>query len=93
LSIDAMTSAPSTADLMCPRPPNSDVPPMTGAAIEYRRIWPPPAPVSTERSREARMMPPRAAMAEQIANTAILMRSTLTPARRAASVLPPTAYT
>ena len=43
LSIDAMTSAPSTADLMCPRPPNSDVPPMTAAAIEYRRIWPPPA--------------------------------------------------
>jgi hypothetical protein len=93
LSIEAMTSAPSTADFTCPRPPNSEVPPITGAAIEYRRICPPPAPVSTERSRDARMIPPRAAIAEQIANTMILTRSTLMPARRAASWLPPIAYT
>ena len=66
---------------------------MTAAAIEYRRIEPPPAFVSTDRRREARMMPPSAAISEQIAKTVILIRSTLMPARRAASWLPPTAYT
>ena len=52
---------------------------------------PPPEFVSIERRREARMMPPSAAIIEQIAKHAILTRSTLMPARRAASVLPPTA--
>ena len=74
-----------------PRPPNSDVPPITAAAIEYSSTWPPPVFVSTERRREARMMPPSTAMNEQSAKHAILTRSTLMPARRAASWLPPTA--
>jgi hypothetical protein len=87
----AMTSAPSRADLMWPRPPKSDVPPITAAAIEYSRIAPPPAFVSTERSREASTMPPTTAISEQIAKQMILIRSTLMPARRAASALPPTA--
>src|SRR6516165_2722457 len=38
-------------------------------------------------------MPPTAAIVEQIANTASLIPATLMPARRAASALPPTAYT
>ena len=76
---------------MWPRPPNSDVPPMTAAAIEYSRIVPPPEFVSTERRREARTMPPSAAIIEQIAKHAIFTLSTLMPARRAASALPPTA--
>ena len=37
------------------------------------------------------MMPPTAAMTEQITKTEIRIRSTLMPARRAASRLPPTA--
>ena len=37
------------------------------------------------------MMPPSAAIIEQIAKHAIRTRSTLMPARRAASALPPTA--
>jgi hypothetical protein len=91
LSIDAMTIAPKTADFTVPRPPNSEVPPITGAAIEYSSSEPPPEFVSTERRREARMIPPTAAIIEQMAKHAILMLSTLMPARRAASALPPTA--
>ena len=37
------------------------------------------------------MMPPMAAMNEQITKTEMRIRSTGMPARRAASVLPPTA--
>ena len=39
------------------------------------------------------MMPPTAAMNEQITKTEMRTRSTVMPARRAASSLPPTAYT
>src|SRR4051812_50153326 len=91
LSIDAMTSAPSTADLMWPRPPNSDVPPMTAAAIEYSRMVPPPEFVSIERRREASTMPPSAAIIEQIAKHAIFTLSTLMPARRGGSGVAPAA--
>ena len=38
-------------------------------------------------------MPETAAMPEQMTKTEIRMRDTTTPARRAASALPPTAYT
>ena len=51
----------------------------------------PPVLGSTELAREAAMMPPTAAMAEQMTNAEIRIRSTLMPARRAASALPPTA--
>jgi hypothetical protein len=91
LSIEPITSAPSSALLMWPRPPNRLVPPITAAAIEYSRIEPPPALVSTERRREARMMPPTAAISEQIAKHMIFTRSLEMPARRLASALPPSA--
>src|SRR6185436_12785042 len=58
LSIESITSAPRIAAFIVPRPPNSDVPPITAAAIGYSSAWPPPVFVSTERRREARMMPP-----------------------------------
>ena len=76
---------------MVPRPPNSDVPPITAAAIGYSSAWPPPVFVSTERRREARMMPPSTAIIDTIAKHAMRTLSTLMPARRAASALPPTA--
>ena len=85
MSIEIITSAPSSAAFIVPRPPNSDVPPITAAAIGYSSAWPPPVFVSTERSREARMIPPSTASSEQSAKHAILTRSTSMPARRAAS--------
>ena len=93
MSIIAITIAPSTALRIVPRPPNRLVPPITAAAIEYSRIVPPPVDVSTDDSREASTMPPNAAIVEEIMNTMITTRETLMPARRAASTLPPTAYT
>ena len=62
LSMPIMTRAPSSAAFIVPRPPNSDVPPITAAAIGYSSTWPPPVPVSTERRREASRMPPSTAM-------------------------------
>jgi hypothetical protein len=47
--------------------------------------------VSTDRRREARMMPPSTAMNDTSAKQAMRTLSTLMPARRAASALPPTA--
>ena len=91
MSIESITSAPRIAAFIVPRPPNSDVPPMTAAAIGYSSAWPPPVFVSTDRRREASTMPPSTAMNEQNAKQAIFTRSTLMPARRAASALPPTA--
>ena len=91
MSIESITSAPSSAAFIVPRPPNSDVPPMTAAAIGYSSAWPPPVFVSTERRREASTMPPITAITETMAKHAIFTRSTLMPARRAPSWLPPTA--
>jgi hypothetical protein len=51
----------------------------------------PPALGSTELARDAAMIPPTAAMVEQIMNTEVRMLAVLMPARRAASVLPPVA--
>ena len=64
---------------------------MTAAAIGYSSAWPPPVFVSTDRSREARMMPPMTAITDTSAKHAMRTLSTLMPARRAASALPPTA--
>ncbi len=52
---------------------------------------PPPELVATDCSREAITIPPTPAMKPPIMKTAIFTRSTLMPARRAASGLPPTA--
>ena len=51
----------------------------------------PPVFGSTELALEAAMMPPTAAIEEQMTKALILIRSTVMPARRAASALPPTA--
>ena len=51
----------------------------------------PPASVSTDCRREARMTPPNAASVEQITKPAMRTRSVAMPALREASVLPPTA--
>ena len=68
---------------------------MTAAAIDSSSSVPPPTPppekTPTPRVREAAMTPASAAMPPAMAKAAILMRGTLTPARRAASSLLPTA--
>ena len=61
-----MTSAPMTASRGLPRPPNSDVPPMTAAATENSSML--PAPRSSDADDcdvEASRMPPKAPNAEQ----------------------------
>ena len=87
----AITRAPSKALTGRPRPPNRLVPPITAAAMTLSSRLPPPVSVDTERMREVRMIPPAPAMKPMIMKTAMRMRSTLMPARRAASGLPPTA--
>ena len=64
---------------------------MTAAPTAYSRILLPPVFGSTELARLAATMPPIEAIPEQITNTEVRIRSTLIPARRAASELPPTA--
>ena len=64
---------------------------MTAAATAYSRTLPPPEPGETLPTYDASSSPLMAAIVEQMMKAAILMRVTLMPARRAASVLPPTA--
>ena len=64
---------------------------MTAAAIASSRIVPLPALRSTELRREAKMTPPRPAIAPEMPKTHQRITRTLMPARRAASALPPTA--
>ena len=52
---------------------------------------PPPEETETPRMREADRIPPKAAMPPAMAKAVILIRSTLMPARRAASALSPMA--
>src|SRR5438552_581892 len=92
-AIAEMRRAPTTPSLRLPRPPKRLVPPMTAAEIASRRIVPPPAFRSTEVRRAAKTTPPSAAIALEIMKTRIRIRLTAMPARRAASALPPTAYT
>ena len=40
--IDMITTIPSSAENADPRPPNSEVPPITAAAIAFRLVSPPP---------------------------------------------------
>ena len=64
---------------------------MTAAPTAYSSVLPPPDPGETLPVYDALTMPLMAAIVEQITNAEILQPSTLMPARRAASVLPPTA--
>ncbi len=91
LSTLVMTSAPNSALVTLPRPPNRLVPPMTAAAMALSSSPPPPTLGSTDCSRLAPTMPPSAAMPPAITNTAVRIRSTGMPARRAASAFPPIA--
>ena len=80
-------SAPRTS----PRPPKSETPPMTADAIAFSSRFPGGNVSATELTWAEKMIPPMPAVAPEIMNTRILIRGTLMPARRAASVLPPTA--
>src|SRR3954471_2500669 len=91
--IDWITRMPSSAEYAEPRPPNSDVPPITAAAIAFSSTSEPPDDWFTAYSRDAAMIPPAAASVEQSMNTVMRIIATLMPARRAASGLPPTANT
>ena len=64
---------------------------MTADAIAFRSRFPGGNVSATEFTCAAKMIPPIAGIAPEIMNTRILIRGTLMPARRAASVLPPTA--
>ena len=87
----ATTTPPITASSARPLPPNRLVPPITAAPTAYSRTLPAPEDADTLPPYDAAMIPLTAASAEHTTNTDILIRSTLTPARRAASALPPTA--
>ena len=91
LAIEPMTSAPSSAPQTEPRPPNSDVPAMTGPAIASSSRSDPPEDWLTASSRDASRMPPAAANVDPRMKTVMRTRATGMPARRAASRLPPTA--
>ena len=90
--IKASTSPPSTALIIRPRPPNSEVPPMTAAPTANNSVSLAPVFESTEFTRDARKMPPTAATSAVHTNADSSTRVTLMPARLAASRLPPTAY-
>ncbi len=89
--IEPITNAPSSADQAVPRPPNRLVPPMTAPAMAYSNTSLLPEDWLTDRLRLAASTPPRAAVADASTNTTRRTVSTRMPARRAASMLPPTA--
>src|SRR5690242_13788904 len=91
--MDWMTSMPRRADHTEPRPPKRLVPPMTAAAMASISVLPPPAFSVALAVWPAKNMPPRAAKPPEMANTVIRTIGTLMPARRAASMPPPTAKT
>jgi len=93
LAIEPITNAPSKADQALPRPPKRLVPPITAAAIALSNTSPAPEDWLTASRRDPARMPPHAAKAEHKIKTWMRIRSTLMPARRAASALPPTANT
>src|SRR3954452_15672555 len=93
LSMAAMTRPPSTACEGFPRPPNMLVPPITAAATAYSTSVPPSMLVDTDRSREAYTSPAIPAVNDDRAKAAVRTSGRLMPARRAASGLPPMAYT
>ena len=66
---------------------------MTAAPTAYSRVSAPPVCGFTEFVRLASSTPPTAASVEHIMKQEMRTQATLIPARRAASALPPTAYT
>jgi hypothetical protein len=74
LAMTPTTRPPMTASMMRPRPPNSDVPPMTAAPTAYSRVVEPPVDGEIELSRDANRMPATAASVEQAMKHAILIR-------------------
>src|SRR5215469_17224016 len=85
---------PRTPWIALPRPPKRLTPPITAAAIEYKTSWPGSAVLVlySPKKKDPSRTPPRAAVAEHNAKDQMRMAGTLTPARRAASGLPPMAY-
>ena len=91
LTIAVITLAPRIASRTRPRPPKRLVPPITAAPTANSRVSDPPVFGLTEFVRLASITPPIAASDEHIMKQEIRTQSTLMPARRAASALPPTA--
>src|SRR2546430_3515098 len=91
LSMSTSTRTPVSAPNRVPRPPLRLIPPMTAAA-NTRKIMPAPWPAAMEPSRPTNRMPASAARIEPTMNTTQTTRSTRIPAARAASALPPMAY-
>src|SRR3954453_4877387 len=87
-----MTNAPIRAPRTLPRPPISDVPPMTPAAIAFSSNEV-PAWGAAEVSSEAMIKPAIAAQKPEIMYTRTVTLRTGTPASSAARALPPSAYT
>src|ERR1022692_566781 len=87
------TRPPSTAPIIRPRPPNRLVPPMTAAATPNSTYWPPLKLLDIPARFEAQMIPLIPAVTPQSTKARIRIRLRLTPARLAASALPPIAYT
>ena len=87
-----MMKAPTTVPQMVPSPPIRLVPPRTTAAIASSSN---PTPVfgCAELSRAARTRPASPARTPPRTYTRIWIPARLIPASRAASALPPTAYT
>ena len=67
--IACSTRIPSIAEYADPRPPNSDVPPMTAAAIAVRLVSVVPVDWVTAVFWPAASTPPRAASVEHSTNT------------------------
>ena len=87
-----MNRQPTTVRQTAPSPPWMLVPPTTMPASTVK-VRNPPLDAWALSTREASRTPANAAAAPLSANVAIRIASTRTPPRRAASALPPVAYT
>ena len=79
LAMIATTRPPVTASMILPRPPNSEVPPITAAPTAYSSVCAPPVVGDTELSRLAIRMPATIASVEQRMKHVVLMFGTLMP--------------
>ena len=85
-----MKSTPTAVPVTPPTPPVKLVPPRSTAAAAFSGMSAPTSGLAAPR-RPAWMTPPSAAARPAIAYTAMIVRLTLIPDRRAASMFPPTA--